>query len=104
MEHDDAFENIMNGVMGDLTANVKTIDKLSLDLQAKEEGIVISNMCFISIQISKDKMAFCFHLPCQLEYPAVLSDIVKENYKIVFIQTDLQLNHKFLKKMHVIFY
>lgn len=39
MEHDDAFENIMNGVMGDLTANVKTIDKLSLDLQAKEEEV-----------------------------------------------------------------
>ncbi|XP_063612540.1 uncharacterized protein LOC134786027 [Penaeus indicus] len=36
MEHDDALENIMNGVMEDLTANVKTIDKLTLDLQAKE--------------------------------------------------------------------
>lgn len=41
MEYDDALENVMNGVMGDLTANVKTIDKLTSDLQAKEEGIVI---------------------------------------------------------------
>ncbi|XP_027209868.1 uncharacterized protein [Penaeus vannamei] len=39
MEYDDALENIMNGVMGDLTANVKTIDKLTSDLQAKEEEV-----------------------------------------------------------------
>lgn len=38
----------MNGVIGDLTANVQTIDKLTSDLQRKEEGIVIKFIYFLS--------------------------------------------------------
>ncbi|XP_042875895.1 uncharacterized protein LOC122255694 isoform X2 [Penaeus japonicus] len=39
IEHNDALEKIMNGVIGDLTANVQTIDKLTSDLQRKEEEV-----------------------------------------------------------------